>query len=94
MATTPDVIQAWAASEQAVLASVATALSNLSTGIAALDALITNLQNSPGPLGPGDQPALDAIVAASNALLAQAQAISTTPPGTAVPVVPPAAKKK
>ena len=89
MSTTPSAIQAFAAAEASTLASLATALTALATGITALDALITSFQNSPGTLSPADQAALDGIQATSQALVAQANAISTTPPGTPVPAPPP-----
>ena len=76
----------WAASEQADLTSISTTLDTVVSGIAALDTLITNLQNSPGTLSASDQAALDAIKAASTALVAKSGAISVTPP--APPVVP------
>lgn len=85
MATVQDFVNA----EGPVLASLGTALTSLSTGVTALDALITQLQNSPGTLSPADQALLDQIQATSQALVAQANAISTTPPGTPVPPPPP-----
>ena len=88
MSTTPSAIQAFAAAESATLASLATALTALDAGVKALDQLITDFQNSPGTLSAADQAALDGIQATSQALVAQANAISTTPPGTPVP--PPA----
>lgn len=86
--TTPSAIQAWAAGEAAILASAAQAVTNLGTGVVALDAAITALQNSPGTLSASDQAALNAIQVTSQALAAQASAISTAVPGAAVPVVP------
>lgn len=85
---TPSAIQAFAAAEQATLASLATAITALGTGITALDALITTLQNSGGTISAADQATLDQIQAQSKALVAQAAAISTTPPGTPVPITP------
>lgn len=70
----------WAADEQVNLTAIQTALTNVVTGIAALDALITTFQNSPGTLAPDDQAALTAIQTASAALVAQSQAISVAPP--------------
>lgn len=75
----------WAAKEQADLTAISTTLDGVVTGIAALDTLITNLQNS-GTLSASDQAALDAISAASTALVAKTQAISVAPP--AAPVTP------
>ena len=71
---------------QANFDQITTALTGISAGIANLDQLITNLQNSPGTLSPADQTALDNIQAASGKLVAQVQAISTEAPG--VPVAP------
>jgi len=85
---TPSAIQTFAAAEQATLASLATAITTVGTGVIALDALITTLQNSPGTISAADQATLDQIQAASKALVAQVNAISTTPPGTPVPITP------
>ena len=74
----------WAAQEEADLSAISTTLDNVVSGIAALDALITAFQNSPGTLTPQDQAALDAIQASAHALVTKASAISTAPP------VPPA----
>jgi hypothetical protein len=92
MATTPDAIQTLANAETAVLKSVSDALTTLASGVLALDVIIQNFQNSPGTLSPADQAALDSISSASSALAAQATAINTTPPGTAIPPVPAAQK--
>lgn len=70
----------WAAAEQADLTAIATTLNGVVTGIAALNTLITNFNNSPGTLSPSDQAALDQIKAASDALVTQSAAISTAPP--------------
>ena len=78
--TIMSAITDWAAQEQADLAAISTTLDNIVTGIAALDKLITDFQNSPGTLSAADQAALDAIKAASGALVSKAQAISVTPP--------------
>lgn len=73
-------VQDFSNSEQQKLASISGALDTVVTGIAALDQMITDFQNSPGTLSPEDQAALDAIESASNDLLAKAQSISTAPP--------------
>ena len=75
----------WAATEAADLTTISTTLDAIVAGITALDALITNFQNSPGTLSAADQAVLDGIQAASKALVAKSQAISVTPP------VPPSA---
>jgi hypothetical protein len=91
--TNSAAIQAFATAETATLNSLVTALNNIATGIAALDALITQLQNSAGTINPADQATLDAIQAQSQALVTQVKAINTTAPGAPVPVVPAPAKK-
>jgi septal ring factor EnvC (AmiA/AmiB activator) len=73
------------AAVQANLDTVNTKLDDITTGIAALDALITGFQNSPGTLSAADQAALDKIQAASNDLAAKASAVSTTPPAPPTP---------
>ena len=88
MSTPADPIQNFATAVQANIAATATALTNLAAGIANLDALIVQFQNSPGTLSAADQASLDSIQAASAALLSQAQAISTAAPGQTPPVVP------
>jgi len=104
MATTPTPIQAWAAAEapvqtaiNAALATMATTIPALASGVAALDTLITTLQNSPGTITPADQATLDAAVAQSTANLSQFNslvtalaAINTAAPGS-VPPAPGAA---
>jgi broad specificity polyphosphatase/5'/3'-nucleotidase SurE len=70
----------WAAQEQADLTTISTTLDTVVAGVAALDKLITDFQNSPGTLSAADQAALDGIQSASHALVAKAQAISVTPP--------------
>jgi hypothetical protein len=83
----------WAAKEATTDAQISAALDVLTTGIAALDTIIQNFQNSPGTLSPADQAFLDAAAATSAALAAKAQGISTTPPGATIPpvvVTPPA----
>ena len=69
-----------AKAEQTSLDAVNASLDSIVAGIAALDTLITNFQNSPGTLSAEDQAALDAINAASAALETKAAAVSTTPP--------------
>jgi hypothetical protein len=70
----------WAAKEQANLDAISGTLDGIVTGITALDALITSLQNSPGTLSAADQAALDAIQASSAALVAKSAGIVVTPP--------------
>lgn len=70
----------WAATEQASLTTISTTLDGIVTGIAALDVLIANFQNSPGTLSAADQAALDAIQASSTALVTKAGAIVVNAP--------------
>jgi hypothetical protein len=70
----------WAAQEEVALTTISATLDSIVAGVAALDTLITNFQNSPGTLAPADQAALDGIQSASAALVAKAAAISVVPP--------------
>ena len=70
----------WAAKE-------ATALASIQTGIANLDTMIQNFQNSPGTLSAEDQAALDAISATSTSLATAANAVPSPVPVPAPPVV-------
>ena len=65
---------------EADYAAISTGLDSLATGIANLDALITQLQNNPGPISPVDQGLLDEAQAQSTALVAKVASISTDPP--------------
>jgi hypothetical protein len=58
-------------------------LAQIQTGIANLDTMIQNFQNSPGTLSAADQAALDAISAQSAALATAANQIPTPPAPTA-----------
>ncbi len=77
----------WAAKESADLTTISTTLDGVVTGIAALDALITNFQDSTGTLSAADQAALDGIQAASKVLVTKSAGISVAPP---TPPPPPA----
>jgi hypothetical protein len=71
--------------EQVDADAIKASLTGIATGIAALDKLITDFQNSPGTLSTADQAAVDAIQATIKALRAQAEGISTTPPTPPAP---------
>lgn len=73
----------WAAKEQANLDTISKTLDGIVTGVANLDTMIQNFQNSPGTLSASDQAALDAIANASSALVDKAGAISVAPPAAA-----------
>jgi len=75
----------WAAQEEVALTTISATLDSVVAGIAALDTLISNFQNSPGTLSSADQAALDGIQAASAALVTKAAAISVTPPAPPTP---------
>jgi hypothetical protein len=78
----------FAIAEGQTLTALDAALTNLGTGVIALLAMIVAFQNSPGTLSAADQASLDALEAHATALVAQAGAISTTPPGAIAPVTP------
>ena len=69
-----------AAAEKADLDAISAKLDAVTAGIAALDKLITDFQNSPGTLSPADQAAVDAIQKAVADLRTKAEAVDTTPP--------------
>lgn len=73
-------IQDWAEQEQADLAGIASTLDGIANGVANLEKMITDFQNSPGTLTPTDQAALDKIQATVRDLKAKADAIRTEPP--------------
>jgi hypothetical protein len=73
----------FAAAEQVDLTTIATDLNAIVAGVASLDTLITNFQNSPGTLNATDQAALDGIVASSKSLVGQVSAIDVTAPQVA-----------
>ena len=78
------------AAVQANLDATSATLTSVAAGVLALDQIINDFQNSPGTLSAEDQAALDKIQSASNALAAQASAISTAPP---TPPVPPTSRR-
>lgn len=86
--TVSESIQAFADAEKAEQDATLASLTNVVTGVKALDDLILGLQNSPGTLSQADQDKLDAIVAQSKAVRAQVEAIDTTPPSTPIPIIP------
>lgn len=73
-------IDDFAAAVQANFDKLSGDLDTITTGIAALDKMIQDLQNGPGTLGPADQATLDKIAAASAALAAKADAVNVNPP--------------
>ena len=75
----------WATAEQADLSTIQATLNGIVTGITTLDTLITNLQATATTLSPDDLAALAAVKTASDLLVTQSQAISTTAPGAPTP---------
>jgi len=89
MSTTPDAIQQFATQEGTNLTAIGTALTGVVSGIAALDADITALQqqiaSGSSILNAQDQAALNALTVQSGQLLTSAQGISTAIPAAAAP---------
>jgi hypothetical protein len=87
-------VQTFATQEAANLAATSTALTGVTTGIAALDADIQQLQSqiaaSSSNLTAADQASLDALVVSSGQLVTQSQGISTAIPAPPAPPTPPA----
>lgn len=76
----------FAASVQQSFDAISTDLDTITAGITSLDALITQLQNSPGSITPQDQALLDQIQTNVKALKEKADAVNVAPP---VPPVTP-----
>jgi hypothetical protein len=76
----------WAAQEQADLTAISNTLDAVVAGVATLDKMIADFQNSPGTMSAADQTALDNLQAFSKTVVAKASAISVAPP---VPPSPP-----
>lgn len=70
----------WAAQEEADLSAISATLDGVVAGVANLNKLITDFQNSPGTLSADDQAALDRIQAASKTLVDKAASIKTDAP--------------
>lgn len=81
-------VKEWAEQEQADLTEIKGTLDGIATGVANLNKLITDFQNSPGTLSAQDQKFLDDIQAQSKALAEQAKAIKTEPPTPSEPPTP------
>lgn len=73
-------ISDFAVKQTAFNADISTQLDNISTGITALNALITTLQNSSGTVTPADQATIDSLVTAGTALQAKADAVAAMDP--------------
>ena len=86
--TSVDPIVSFAALENAQLTQLGLTLNSIGTGVANLDTMIQNFQNSVGTLSQADQTALTAIVASSTALNTQASGINVTPPAGTTPIPP------
>lgn len=75
----------FATQEQATLATLKTAMDGVAAGVTALDAKIVDLAAQLGTLTPEEQAALDAVTAASTALVTEASGINTADPTAPVP---------
>jgi K+/H+ antiporter YhaU regulatory subunit KhtT len=84
MSTTNDPIQTFATQEAANLTAAQAAINSIATGVTNLDNTIVQLEAQiaagSSTLTAADQTLLTNLVAQSSALVAQAQAVSTTPP--------------
>ncbi len=72
----------FAAKEQTDIDALNAKLDAIASGVIALEAKITELQNTVTGLTPEEQAALDAVATASDALVVKANAIDTTAPTT------------
>lgn len=86
--TIMSVISDYAAKQEAFNTQIATDLSAVAAQITALNATITQLQNSVGTVTPEDQALIDKLQTDGAALQSQADTLA----GTTPPVVPAAAK--
>ena len=77
-------ISDFAAAQAAFNADVSADLDTIQTAITALNAQITTLQNSPGPISPADQATLNDLQTAGLALQSKADSLA----GKTPPVVP------
>ena len=78
-------------SGQAAIANMQSALVQIgviSSGVLALDALITTLQNSPGAITPADQATLDQMTTISAQVVAALGAVNVAAPSTTAPGTP------
>ena len=75
-----SVLSDFAAKQKSFNERIGAAIDGISTDIEALNAKITELQNSPGAITPEDQAALDAIQAAGEALAAKTEALDSMNP--------------
>lgn len=80
-------ISDYAAKQETHNADISARLDAIQTLITTLNAQITTLQNSPGPISSEDQATLDALEASGTSLQAKADAVVALP----TPPVPPAA---
>ena len=71
--------------EQRDADAISLKLDSITAGIAELDRLITEFQNSPGTLSAADQTAVDKIQSVISGLRSKAEGISTTPPTPPTP---------
>lgn len=85
MASYKEAIQAYGAAATAFSTRISAGIDGIAADLDALNALILQLQNNPGPISPEDQAILDSAVAAGEALAARVEALDAINP----PAVPP-----
>jgi hypothetical protein len=88
MASYKEAIQAYGAAATAYQTRISAGVDGISADLDALNALILQLQNNPGPISPEDQAILDQAVAAGEALAARVEALDQINPPPAPPPAP------
>lgn len=87
MANSSEAIRAYAANATAFQSRIAAGIDGVSSDLDAMNALILQLQTTPGPISAEDQATLDQLTAAGDALAARLEALDALNPPT-VPTVP------
>lgn len=88
MATYKEALQAYNSAAISFQARISAAIDGIAADLDALNALILQLQNNPGPISPEDQAILDTAVAAGEALAARLETLDAINPPTVPPVTP------
>lgn len=87
MANSSEAIRAYAAAATAFQTRIAAGIDGVAADLDALNALILQLQTTPGPISPEDQATLDSLQSAGEALAARLEALDALNP-PAVPATP------
>lgn len=83
-----DAIQTYAAQANAYMATISTALDDIKTEIATLNAQVTALQTSAGTVTPEDQATIDSMQATLKTLTDKSAALDTINPPAPPPAQP------